>query len=390
MDYPVFSADGHIDLPCMPAEIFVENAAAKLRDRMPRVVEKEDGQRHWVNAAGKSMGLYGGMGSAGRPYEPGVINRADRMAATGLYEDQARGVMRTTDPVLRIQEQERDGVAGEVIYGILGAARRVADAEVGAAMGRIYNDFAAEFRKAAPDRFAMIGCLPAASAEEAAAELRRCADLGLRGGELPMVKENLPFWKDEWEPLWAASEETGLPIQLHTVGSAAGAPPFTNPLDYHRFLATVLTDFQMAMATHLAAIIFGGALERHPGMRVVLGEAGVGWIPYALERMDYEWEDQFQHLELKMKPSEYWRRQMFVTFQQDETGIANIDRVGAETLLWGSDFPHPDGVWPDSQAINAKQMAPLTSDQQRMVLHDNAVRLYGFPSDVGQTRRISA
>ena len=390
MDYPVFSADGHIDLPCMPAEIFVENAAAKLRDRMPRVVEKEDGQRHWVNAAGKSMGLYGGMGSAGRPYEPGVINRADRMAATGLYEDQARGVMRTTDPVLRIQEQERDGVAGEVIYGILGAARRVADAEVGAAMGRIYNDFAAEFRKAAPDRFAMIGCLPAASAEEAAAELRRCADLGLRGGELPMVKENLPFWKDEWEPLWAASEETGLPIQLHTVGSAAGAPPFTNPLDYHRFLATVLTDFQMAMATHLAAIIFGGALERHPGMRVVLGEAGVGWIPYALERMDYEWEDQFQHLELKMKPSEYWRRQMFVTFQQDETGIANIDRVGAETLLWGSDFPHPDGVWPDSQAINAKQMAPLTPDQRRMVLHDNAVRLYGFPSDVGQTRRISA
>ncbi len=390
MDYPIFSADGHIDLPCMPAEIFLENAPAKLRDRMPRVVEWEDGQRHWVNAAGKSMGLYGGMGSAGRQYEPGVINRADRMAATGLYEDQAQGVMRTTDPALRIREQDRDGVAGEVIYGILGAARRVADAEVGAEMGRIYNDFAAEFRKAAPDRFAMIGCLPANSAVDAATELRRCADLGLSGGELPMVKENLPFWKDEWEPLWVASEETGLPIQLHTVGSAAGAPPFTNPLDYHRFLATVLTDFQMAMATHLAAIIFGGALERHPGMRVVLGEAGVGWIPYALERMDYEWEDQFQHLELKMKPSEYWRRQMFVTFQQDETGIANIDRVGAETLLWGSDFPHPDGIWPDSQEINAKQMAPLTPDQRRMILHDNAVRLYGFASDFNKTQQISA
>jgi predicted TIM-barrel fold metal-dependent hydrolase len=380
MDYPIYSSDGHIDLPCMPAEIFVENAPRNLKDRMPRVVDRDDGERHWVNAAGKSLGIEGGMGSAGRRYKQGVINRADRMAETGLYQDQARGVLRTSDPELRIKDQDRDGVAGEVIYGILGAARRVEDPEVGAAMGRIYNDFAAEFRRHAPDRFAMLGCLPASSPEAAADELRRCAELGLSGGELPLVNDDLPFWKDEWEPLWIASEETELPVQFHTVGSAAGAPPFTNPLDYHRFLATVLTDFQLTMATHLAAVIFGGALERHPGLRVVLGEAGVGWIPYVLERMDYEWEDQFQHLELKMKPSEYWRRQMFVTFQMDETGIANIDRVGAETLLWGSDFPHPDGIWPDSVEINQRQLAPLTEEQRRMILHDNAVRLYGFPT----------
>ncbi|XOV90528.1 MAG: amidohydrolase family protein [Pseudomonadota bacterium] len=380
MDYPVYSADGHIDLPCMPAEIFMENAPQRLKDRMPRVVEQENGERHWVNAAGKSMGLYGGMGSAGRRYKPGVINRADRMAATGLYEDQARGVMRTAIPEMRIRDQDLDGVAGEVIYGILGAARRVGDPEVGAAMGKIYNDFAADFRRSAPDRFAMLGSLPANTPDAAAEELRRCAKLGLSGGELPLVNDDLPFWKDEWEPLWIASEETGLPVQLHTVGSASGAPPFTNPLDYHRFLATVLTDFQLVMASHLAGIIFGGALERHPGLRVVLGEAGVGWIPYVLERMDYEWEDQFQHLELKMKPSEYWRRQMSVTFQMDETGIANIDRIGAETLLWGSDFPHPDGIWPDSAEINNRQLATLSDEQRRMVLHDNAVRLYGFPS----------
>ena len=146
----------------------------------------------------------------------------------------------------------------------------------------------------------------------------------------------------------------------------------------------------MHSAASMIDFLFSGVLVRHPELKLMYAESQIGWIPYALERMDYEWEDQFQHLELRMKPSEYWRRQMFVTFQQDETGIANIDRVGAETLLWGSDFPHPDGVWPDSQAINAKQMAPLTPDQRRMVLHDNAVRLYGFPSDVGQTRRISA
>jgi predicted TIM-barrel fold metal-dependent hydrolase len=96
--------------------------------------------------------------------------------------------------------------------------------------------------------------------------------------------------------------------------------------------------------------------------------------------MDYEWEDQFQNLELEMKPSEYYRRQMFVTFQQDETGIANIDRIGAETMLWGSDFPHPDGIWPDSLEIINAQFASLQPKQRRMLLHDNAVRLYGFPT----------
>ncbi len=167
MNHPIISADGHIDLPCMPANIFVENASAALRDRMPRVVEL-DGARVWQAHNGTRMGLHGGMGSAGRRYQPGQIHRSDRMAETGLFEDQARGVMRTTIPELRIQDQDLDGVSGEVIYGILGAASRVADAEVAAEMGRIYNDFAADFARSAPDRFAMIGCLPLGDAEQAA------------------------------------------------------------------------------------------------------------------------------------------------------------------------------------------------------------------------------
>ena len=95
----------------------------------------------------------------------------------------------------------------------------------------------------------------------------------------------------------------------------------------------------MEMAKHVAAIIFGGALERFPGVRVVMGESGLGWLPYTLERMDYEWEDQFRNLELSMPPSEYWKRQMYATFQQDEAGLALLDRIGVDTVMWGSDFP---------------------------------------------------
>ncbi len=377
MKHPIISADGHIDFPCMPANIFVENAPARLRDRMPRVVEQE-GRRVWLAHNGTRMGLYGGMGSAGRRYEPGQIHRSDRMAETGLFEDQARGVMRTTIPELRIKDQDLDGVAGEVIYGILGAASRVDDPEVGLEMSRIYNDFAAEFKRSAPERFAMLACLPVGSADEAAAELLRCASLGLSGVELPLT-EDLALWQKAWEPLWATAEEVGLPVHVHTIGGRTGTRLPRDPVDYLKWLATYMTDFQMSMARHIAAILFSGALERHPGLRVVIAEAGLGWLPYILERMDYEWEDQFQNLELKMKPSEYWHRQMFVTFQQDQSGLELLDKIGTDNVMWGSDFPHPDGIWPDSRKFIQEQFSTLSERDRRKIVYENAAMLYRFP-----------
>jgi len=102
------------------------------------------------------------------------------------------------------------------------------------------------------------------------------------------------------------------------------------------------------------------------------------WLPYALERLDYEWEDQFKDL-LPRPPSEYWRRQFYATFQIDRIGLRNLDAIGAETVMWGSDFPHPDGTWPDSLEILAPQLTEITPAQQRLILFENARRLYGFP-----------
>jgi predicted TIM-barrel fold metal-dependent hydrolase len=116
-------------------------------------------------------------------------------------------------------------------------------------------------------------------------------------------------------------------------------------------------------------------------VKVVIGESGLGWIPYVLERMDYEWEDQFRGLELTMKPSEYWHRQMFATFQVDETGIALLDRIGEDNVMWGSDFPHPDGVWPDSREYIERQLGHLHPGVRRKLVYENAARLYGFPLD---------
>ena len=112
---------------------------------------------------------------------------------------------------------------------------------------------------------------------------------------------------------------------------------------------TGVSAFQMNLVNILAAIVGAAVLERYPNLRISFGESGIGWIPYVLDRMDFEYEDQYKDLPLKLKPSEYWRRQCKATFQYDRVGTKLIDEMGIETLMWGSDYPHPDGVWPESE-----------------------------------------
>ena len=376
MNYPLISADGHIDLPCLPGRLFTDAAPAHLKTRVPRVIER-DGAHVWVNAKGDYLGHVGGVGPHGVPRSVHTSPRIERMAAQGLYDDAERGVMRTTDPELRAKDQARDGVAAEVVYGILLTVESMADPEAAAVVVRAYNEWLGEFCRKVPGRFAGIGCL-AGTPEEAAAEVRRCAQLGLRGAELSLSFDMLPLWHDQWEPIWRAGGETGVPIHLHSIGSKFDPRWRDESPRYFRLTAaSKTTAFQIGMLEVLAEVMWSAALERYPGLRVILGESGIGWLPYALERMDSEYE-QFKDLGLKRKPSEYWRRQMAATFQDDQAGIDAIDTIGEETLMWGSDFPHPDGLWPDSRESLAKQFAHIPEGTRRKILCDNAARIYGF------------
>jgi predicted TIM-barrel fold metal-dependent hydrolase len=142
--------------------------------------------------------------------------------------------------------------------------------------------------------------------------------------------------------------------------------------------ATFISSFQLHMSELLMAVIFSGVLERHPKMKLVIGESGTGWIPYVLEHMDLEWEDQYKDLDLTMKPSEYWRRQCYATYQSDRIGVKLLDDLGEDNIMWGSDFPHPDGIWPDSQDFIQRELGHLPEPTRRKVVRDNAAKLYGF------------
>ena len=135
MQYKVISADCHVDLIWLPPDLFTSNAPAALKDRMPYVTDGPRG-REWVTKNGASFGLDAGMGSAGRKYEPGKIHRSDRMASTGLYEQEQQKIRRLTDPNLRLEDQDRDGIQAEILYGILGATNRLNDNEAAGAMLR--------------------------------------------------------------------------------------------------------------------------------------------------------------------------------------------------------------------------------------------------------------
>ena len=146
MHYSRISADCHIDMPWLPADLFTSNASAAMKDRMPYVEDGPDGPR-WTTKKGAAMGLVGGVGSTGSKYVPGQNYRLDVMASTGLYEDGKKGIRRPADPHRRIAEMERDGVDAEVMFGILGAASRLGDHEAAGEMFHVYNDWLVDFCK---------------------------------------------------------------------------------------------------------------------------------------------------------------------------------------------------------------------------------------------------
>ena len=378
MRYQRISADCHIDLPWIPPDLFTANASAALKDRMPYVTDGPDG-RYWTAKNGTSFGLWGGVGPAGSKYEPGKHHRVDVMASTGLYDDGKKGVARPTTPELRAKDMDRDGVQAEVIYGILGAATRLNDHEAATEMFHIYNDWLVDFCRHDSDRFIGLACLPYGDIEAAVQEVYRVAKLGLRGMELSCSWDMEPMWHPTWEPLWKAVNDVSLPLHFHTFPAL---PP--NVLEKQKGLTrraaffTVVSAFQMNLVNILAAIIGAAVLERYPNVRISFGESGIGWIPYALDRMDFEWEDRFTDLGLTMKPSDYWRRQCKATFQFDRIGSKLIDDMGVETLMWGSDYPHADGVWPESSKYIEEQFGHLPKDYTHKITCENAGKFYGL------------
>ena len=387
MKYNRISADCHLDMPWMPPTVFTENSKSELRDRMPFVADGPDGP-FWTTKSGANFGLLNGVGPGGAKLVPGQNKRVDIMAKTGMFEDGKIGraeartaIQRPSDPHLRVKEMERDGVDAEVIFGILGGASKMQDVEAANHMLEIYNDWLVDFVKPYPDRMIGLGCIPYGDPELAALEVYRCAKMGLKGVEVSCSWDMQPMWDPIWEPLWKAVNDVQLPLHFHTFPTTAPQAREQMNVQVRRAaMFTGVSAFQMGLIHILAAMMGAGVFERYPNLRVSFGESGIGWIPYALDRMDFEFEDRFRDL-MKLKPSEYWQRQCKATFQYDVIGpkLLNTNNLMTEdSLMWGSDYPHTDGIWPESTKYIDEQFAGLTQDQIRKITCDNAAKFYNL------------
>jgi uncharacterized protein len=179
--------------------------------------------------------------------------------------------------------------------------------------------------------------------------------------------------------LWSAAEETRLPISFHL---KAGA--WSRQLaGYQRgkwqsgAFASVLP---LQLDEPLAIMIFGGALERHPGLEIVLGEMGVGWVPYFVMRMDQQWEKLRGQLDYApdAPPSELFRRQVKITFEEEPLGAQLIPLVGADSCMWGSDYPHTDSTFPHSKSAIETALGTLSDTDRRKITATNCADLYGL------------
>ena len=307
----------------------------------------------------------------------------DEMKDAGFEWNYTRGARpRPTTPELRLADLDRDGLDKEIIYGCLMINDLIADGAQRAWANSIYNTWAADFAKASdPNRVFPLAIIPNNDPKDAAAEVRRCAKLGLRGGDLAFKRMALPIYHRDWYALWEAAAECDFPISFHSTGFKGLRTP-DNPQmekDYMvqwRLVRSAL--FQLDTMEVLVSIIASGACEQYPNFKFVLGESGVTWLPYVFDRLDTEYEDRARALGFKLKPSDYFRRQGFVTYQQDQYLEPIVPLIGEDNIIWGADYPHPDCLWPNSHTILGKNLAGFSDSVRRKITHDNVARLYNL------------
>jgi predicted TIM-barrel fold metal-dependent hydrolase len=378
MAHQLISCDDHMDLGQLPADLWLTRLPPELRDRAPRV-EEQGGQAVWI-CDGKVWGTWGGKKPAtgnARPVKP-LYNSFDR---AGIYDQSER---RPANAKLRLEDMDRDGVKAQIIFGPIFQIS-TEDPVLRVACYRVYNDWLMEFCGAAPDR--LIGAPMLPESPQAATEelLRLHAKGGVRQVTLMIANVNPKLDDPAWESLWSALEETGIVVGWHI--TVFGPNPHSRAAGK---AASVFENTKFFMANFLEPFVdlfAWGILERHPKLKMVMAEAGTGWLPWLVQELDYRhwrlweakefWADK-GGAALETKPSELFKRQIWATFQEDYAAMSLIPFFGEGHLLWASDYPHPDGVWPNSKTAIERQMASLSPDMRQKLTHDNAAKLYGL------------
>jgi predicted TIM-barrel fold metal-dependent hydrolase len=274
-----------------------------------------------------------------------------------------------------------DDVQGEVCYGFHYWLDQP-DREVVADMCRVYNDWVLDFFKDTVDRSIAPAMLPSWDIDLSIAEAQRVVGkLGARGVSVgvPYVGEHEGgYCNPAYDRLWAVVSELGVPLANHIgTGGSFGRLP-----QQPGFILKEFVMCQSDAAEITMDFVSAGVFDRFPTLKVALVEGGVGWAPWYMLVMDRMWHDNGSFLRptLKKPPSEYFRENILITFQEDPPGIRNLE-VLDDCIAWGSDYPHMEGTFPHSRESIQKHMGDLPVETQRKLCAENAARFFGFDLD---------
>lgn len=331
------SGDSHF---IEPPDLWGEILPAALAERMPRS-EKISPTEEIVHVDGKSFHR-----------DLPDIKRSTKRGSDGLTQvekqQRARGIR---DMSARLADLDEEGIWGEVIYPSLGLWENlIEDRELVKAAAAAQNEWRiSKIQGAAPDRLISVATVPLHRVEDSVAEVHHAAELGFKVIGIPTgVPAGTKDWNyDDWEPLWAACEEAGMVLGVHTAPENGDVIPFRGPggavLNY-----TEATYAGQRIATKL---VTSGVLDRHPNLRLLVSEAGASWVPFVGDRMNeaYRQHGSFVRPTLSRLPKEILFNQVFASFQHDETAIPTLTAMGYSNVLWGSDYPHTEGTFGHTQ-----------------------------------------
>ena len=359
--YRIISSDSHV---YEPADLWTTRIEPKFRDRAPHIVPMEDGDWWFVDGE-KIVSVFGGAQTGVRFEEPEKLTRKDRFENVRLG-----GYI----PEEHVKDMDTDGVDVNIVYPTVGLMLYLLpDSELLSAAFRAYNDWLAEFCKPFPDRLKGIGMLNLDEVAVGVKELERCAKIGLRGAMITVYPpEGRSYDSAEYDPLWAAAQDLDMPLGLHVATNRGNRPGAR---------ASSMVNFDHWVRMSIADMIFGGVFERYPKLQIGSVEMELAWAPHFLERMDYAHtqraqEDTWYKLKGDMLPSEYFQRNVFVSFQEDALGVRDRHIIGVDNLLWGSDYPHQESTFPRTRQILEEILSDCTEEEKVKIAGGNAARVY--------------
>ena len=375
--YPLISADSHI---VEPPDLYTSRVEPQFRERAPRMKRQRTPSGSEYDAwfiDDMQVGTLGAVIQAGQRFEdPSQID------FLGVWESVRKAAY---DPHAMIEELAMDGVWGACLQPSQGLFwYRIPDSDLLSAICRAYNDWMADLCKPYPERLKGIAMLNVDDVDEACQELERSVQLGMVGAFIPVYPlPDRPYRHAIYERLWWTAQDLDIPLLLHIATNRGGIPGCEFTMNISELTAAGRSTTDHWVRYSLSAMIFAGVFDRYPRLQVGSVEHEMAWIPHWLKQMDFTYRERPVFTKgwksrQGMLPSDYWHRNMFVEFMEDDLGIQLRHVIGVDNMLWGNDFPHAESTWPMSQQFLDKAFAGASDEERRKITSDNAAKRFRF------------